>query len=81
MLEAVDYYRRGLKGVLPGLPQPVYKRPVKSLMETYGCAEKVACRAIDREISRDLMDWGVNPYIGWLTDAGTAKLEELRAVN
>lgn len=81
VLVAVDRYHRSLKGTLPGLPGVPFKRPVKALTEATGCHEKVAMRAIEREIDRNYIEWGVNPFIGWLTPEGLARLEELKAVN
>lgn len=51
-------------------------RPVAILMEMTGAPAKVCMRAIDRAIERGLIDWGVNPYIGWLTEAGEALFSE-----
>lgn len=81
VLTAVDAYNRHLKGVLPGLPNSKYQRPCAAIMAASGCHEKVAMRAIEREIDRGFIEWGVNPYIGWLTPEGQARLAELKINN
>lgn len=74
VLEAVNDYRQQFVQPLPGLPRGVLRRPVEFIAYRCTVHPKVAMRAMEREIDRGLIDWGVNPYIGWLTSEGTVQM-------
>jgi hypothetical protein len=52
-------------------------RPPELLMAVFGCCEKVALAAIEREMGRYL-ECGVSTSLAWLTPEGEEKLAELR---
>lgn len=51
-----------------------YQVSVELLMATTGESRKVCEAAINREIKRGLVEWGIFSSIGWLTTSGIAFL-------
>lgn len=51
-----------------------YQASVELLMEVTGESRKVCEAAINREIKRGLVEWGIFSSIGWLTTSGIAFL-------
>jgi len=53
--------------------------PEKILSARHGCHEKVALAAMERALSRGLIDYGVILRAGWVTEKGKALLRQERA--
>ena len=49
--------------------------PHEILARRFGCAEKVAYRAVERAGRHGLIEYGVSLRTGWLTDAGEGLLQ------
>lgn len=61
------------QGIKPGWR---FDRVVELLAAETGEARKVCEAAIDREIRKGLVEWGIGFSIGWLTHEGIALLEK-----
>lgn len=76
VLEAVIAGREYLRAVFrprPGEPKPAERvEPAALLAREFGCAEKVAYAAMEREVDRDLLEYGVSIRYPWLTEKGEA---------
>ena len=53
------------------------RRVDDDLVESLGCPPKIAWRAMERELNRDFVEFGVNLRGGWLSKKGEAKLKNL----
>lgn len=51
--------------------------PIEFIMKATGCPEKLAYCAAERELNKDLIDFGVSIRWAWLNDKGKELLKTL----